>query len=141
MSVAKKLKIEESVGTAIIDIVLRAQASLSEAERAYYEQIVAYNKAITYLHLSTGTLLEVNNVHLAEGGWDSAAYGDAELRAVSRTHARPNQHLDTLPREFVSPGPAGSVELRTRAATPPKESDELLPPEMPEFLPPISDDE
>ncbi|MFO1001148.1 MAG: TolC family protein, partial [Planctomycetaceae bacterium] len=63
------LKVEEENGIAILDLVLRAQSSMAEAERAYYEQLVAYNKAITYLNLATGTLLEVNNVHLAEGSW------------------------------------------------------------------------
>lgn len=112
------LQAEQDVGTTTLDLVLRAQASLAEAERAYYEQIVTYNKSITYLHLATGSLLEVNNVHLAEGAWTSAAYGDAELRAVGRTHAKDNPKLSTQPQEFASPSPMGSVETRTRTEAP-----------------------
>jgi hypothetical protein len=96
---------------ATLDLVLRAQASAAQAENAYYQQVVAYNKAITALHLATGQLLTVNNIYLAEGRWCQDAYSDAELRAVERTHARDNEHLETAPHEFVSPGPPGTVEL------------------------------
>ena len=106
------LKVEEENGIAILDLVLRAQSSMAEAERAYYEQLVAYNKAITYLNLATGTLLEVNNVHLAEGSWTGEAYEDAKLRADERTHAKDAPNLETKPREFASPAPTTSVERR-----------------------------
>lgn len=131
------LQAEQDVGTTTLDLVLRAQASLSEAERAYYQQIVAYNKAITYLHLSTGSLLEVNNVHLAEGSWDGEAYGDAHLRAVQRTQGKDNPRLDTKPGEFVSPGPAGTVEVRSPNHDRPIEpEEEPAPAEIPE-VPPV----
>jgi outer membrane protein TolC len=96
---------------ATLDLVLRAQASAAQAENAYFQQVVAYNKAITALHLATGQLLTVNNIYLAEGRWCEEAYCDAELRAVERTQARDNEHLETAPHEFVSPGPPGTVEL------------------------------
>ena len=95
-----------------LDLALRAQESAARAEGSYYQRIIDYNKAITNLHLATGRLLEFNNVHLAEGRWCEEAYSDATLRAVERTHAKDNSHLDSAPREFVSPGPAGSVELQ-----------------------------
>ena len=106
------LKVEVENGIAILDLVLRAQSSMAEAERAYYEQLINYNKAITYLNLSTGVLLEVNNVHLAEGSWTGEAYEDAKLRADARTHAKDAPNLETLPREFASPSPTASVERR-----------------------------
>lgn len=106
------LKVEVESGTAIVDVVVRAQSSMADAEKAYYEQLVAYNKAITYLNLSTGTLLEVNNVHLAEGSWSGEAYEDAKLRADARTHAKDAPNLETMPREFASPAPTTSVERR-----------------------------
>lgn len=130
------LQAEQDVGTTTLDLVLRAQASLSEAERAYYQQLVAYNKAITYLHLATGSLLEVNNVHLAEGAWAGEAYGDAHLRAVQRTQGKDNSRLDTKPQEFVSPGPAGTVEVRSpNYARPLEPADEPLPAAVPEVPP------
>jgi outer membrane protein TolC len=126
------LQAEKDVGTLTLDLVLRAQASMAEAERAYYEQLVIYNKSITYLHLATGSLLEVNNVHLAEGPWATEAYADAEMRAVQRTHAKDNPKLDTLPREFVSHGPAGGVELQSpRYSTPVHEVSESESAEQP----------
>lgn len=111
------LKVEVDSGTAIVDVVVRAQSSMADAERAYYEQLVAYNKAITYLNLATGTLLEVNNVHLAEGSWTGEAYEDARLRADARTHAKDAPHLETMPREFASPSPTTSVERRVSKPT------------------------
>jgi outer membrane protein TolC len=111
------LKVEVESGTAILDVVVRAQSSMADAEKAFYEQLVAYNKAITYLNLSTGTLLEVNNVHLAEGAWTGEAYEDAKLRADARTHAKDAPNLETLPREFASPSPTTSVERRVSQPT------------------------
>ena len=111
------LKVEVDSGTAIVDVVVRAQSSMADAERAYYEQLVAYNKAITYLNLATGTLLEVNNVHLAEGSWTGEAYEDARLRADARTHAKDAPNLETMPREFASPSPTTSVERRVSKPT------------------------
>ena len=123
------LDAEREVGTLTLDLVLRAQASAAQAEAEYYRQIVAYNKAITTLHLATGRLLEFNNVHLAEGRWCEEAYSDATLRAVERTHAKDNPHLDSAPSEFVSPGPAGSVELQNPQFGTPEEvvNDEETP--------------
>jgi len=129
------LQAEKDVGTLTLDLVLRAQASLADAERAYYEQLIAYNKAITALHLSTGELLEVNNVQLAEGPWTGEAYGDAHLRALQRTHGKDNPHLETMPREFVSTGPAGGVELQSPTYGVPSEPEDMEPEEIPE--PPV----
>ena len=106
------LKAKLDVGTTTLDLVLRAEASVAEAERAYYQQLISYNKAINNLNLATGTILQVNNVHLAEGGWDNEALFDATVRAHARTHAIDNPNLETAPGEFVSPAPAGSVERR-----------------------------
>ncbi len=107
------LQAEREVGTLTLDLVLRAQASVAAAESAYYQQIVNYSKAITSLHLAKGTLLNHNGIMLAEGQWEPEAYCDALLRAHARTHAKDAPHLCTEPAEFVSPGPAGTVDLRS----------------------------
>lgn len=109
----KLLQAERDVGTLTLDLVLRAQTSLADAESAYYQQMVAYNKAITSLHLAKGTLLDNNGVVLAEGPWCPEAYCDASVRAHARTHAKDAPKLRTAPCEFVSPGPAGTVNLNT----------------------------
>ena len=100
-------------GTATADLELRAQESFANSENSYYQQIVAYNKAITSLNLATGRLLEFNNIYLQEGKWCPAAYDDAILRAQERTHAVDNPHLETEPTEFASPHPVGQIELLT----------------------------
>jgi outer membrane protein TolC len=107
----QKLQDKVSVGTMTVDLVLRAQSSLADAENAYYQQLVAYNKAIAALHLAKGTSLDNYGVYLAEGEWCPAAYCDAMLRADARTHAKDAPKRVTEPAEFVSPGPAGSVDL------------------------------
>ena len=104
---------ETRVDVESVDLVLRAQESVSVAENSYYQQIVAYNKAITSLNLATGRLLEFNNIYLQEGKWCPGAYDDAMLRAQERTHAVDNPHLRTEPAEFVSRHPVGGVELVT----------------------------
>ncbi|MFO0974810.1 MAG: TolC family protein [Planctomycetaceae bacterium] len=126
------LKAKLEIGTTTLDLVLRAEASVAEAERAYYQQLIAYNKAINNLHLATGTILQVNNVHLAEGGWDSEAMLDATVRAHARTHAIDNPNLETAPHEFVSPAPAGSVERRVPVR---KATDTTEVPAVPEAPP------
>ncbi|MEZ6059103.1 MAG: TolC family protein [Planctomycetaceae bacterium] len=110
------LETEREVGTSTLDLVLRAQASVAAAESSYYQQLVNYNKAIVSLNLAKGTLLEQNGIYLSEGQWDAEAYCDAQMRAAERTHAKPNPHLQTHPPEFVSPGPAGTIELRPSTA-------------------------
>lgn len=107
------LEAKRDVGTLTLDLVLRAQASVAAAEGAYYQQVVAYNKAITSLNLATGRLLEFNNIYLQEGKWVPEAYEDARMRAQERTHATDNPHLEAQPREFVSSHPVGYVELET----------------------------
>ncbi|MEJ7590094.1 MAG: TolC family protein [Planctomycetaceae bacterium] len=120
---------EKEIGVAIVDLELRAQASLATAEGAYYQQVVAYNKAITSLNLATGRLLEFNNIYLQEGKWCPEAYDDAMLRAQERTHAVDNPHLGTAPTEFASRHPVGYVELVT------PEFDQIEELEMPESPP------
>ncbi|MDR0870016.1 MAG: TolC family protein [Planctomycetaceae bacterium] len=72
------------VGTTTLDQLLDAQKRQAEAETAYYRSIVDYNLAITTLHYRKGSLLEYNNVALAEGMWPAKAYFDAKRRARER---------------------------------------------------------
>lgn len=150
------LEAEREVGTLTLDLVLRAQSSLAAAESAYYQQMVAYNKAITSLHLAKGTLLDNDGVMLAEGSWCPEAYADAAVRAHARTHAKDAPGLRTAPCEFVSPGPAGTVNLNMQSQpvaqewidveaeeaesqqtpqTPPHLAEPVLPPAESELVP------
>ena len=108
----EKLNYKKQVGTGTLDLVLRAQASVAAAESAYYQQVVNYNKALVNLNLATGSLLEYNGIYLAEGSWTQDAHADALIHAAERTHASLNPHLHSEPAEFISAGPAGTIERR-----------------------------
>lgn len=127
------LETEREIGTTTLDLVLRAQSSLAAAESSYYQQLVNYNKALTSLHFSTGSLLSQNGVSLAEGPWCPEAKCDALLRAHSRTHAKDAPYLCTQPAEFSSEGPTGAVNLQESYENHPPNSYET---EIPSVLPP-----
>jgi len=95
---------EVRAGTKTLDLLLRAQASLADAEVAYYRSLVGYNKAITELQFSTGMLLDHNNVQLAEGDWSPEAYRQALRSAWARTHAIDAPMMKTEPEDFVGGG-------------------------------------
>jgi len=67
-----------------LDQILDAQRRLAEAESTYFNSIVNYNLAITKLHYLKGSLLEYNNIALAEGPWPSKARFDAVRQARKR---------------------------------------------------------
>jgi outer membrane protein TolC len=87
---------EFDAGTKTLDLLLQAQTRLAQAETAYFTSVVNYNKAITDLHFRKGTLLENNNVHLAEGMWTPEAYKDALRKAWARTYAIPASDQDPV---------------------------------------------
>lgn len=119
------LEAERDVGTLTLDLVLRAQAGLANAESSYYQQLVRYAKALTNLQFATGKLLPHNGVGLAEGPWCPEAYSDAALKAYAETHAKDAPHLASQPCEFASDGPTGTVELA------PVFSSDVVPPGVP----------
>jgi outer membrane protein TolC len=94
-----------------LDLVLRAQSSEADAERAYYNSLVEYNKAIASYHFATGQLLAYNNVHLSEGEWNPAAYEESMERAWARSHGIPNKLLHEEPAVFALPGYTPKVDL------------------------------
>jgi hypothetical protein len=71
-------------GTITLDLVLQAQQRRSDAEAAYYRSLVDYNRAIAQVHFVKGSLLEYDNVFLAEGPWPGKAYFDAHRLARAR---------------------------------------------------------
>lgn len=90
--------------TAYLDLLLRSQISLAQAEVAYWQSIVAYNQAIADIHLREGTLLERSGVMLAEGSWSPAAYEQALAEAWRRSRAIHNPLLETEPEDFALDG-------------------------------------
>lgn len=71
-------------GLATLDLVLDAQRRRAQAQLEYYRNLINYNKAIVEVHFRKGTLLDYDNVMLAEGPWPSKAYWDAEGQARRR---------------------------------------------------------
>ncbi|MCL2005108.1 MAG: TolC family protein [Planctomycetaceae bacterium] len=85
------------VGTTTLDLLLQEQRRQAEAETGYYNSVIEYNLAIMMLHYRKGSLLEYNNICLAEGEWPAKAYFDAKRRAREREAGRYFNYGFTLP--------------------------------------------
>jgi hypothetical protein len=71
----------------ILNQVLDAQRRLADAESQFFRAVVDYNLGIINVHYTKSSLLEYNNVYLAEGPWPGKAYFDARRRARERDGA------------------------------------------------------
>lgn len=92
-----------------LDLLLQAQNRLTIAEIAFYRSLVEYTKAQAELQMRQGTLLEFNNIHLAEREWVPEAKVDAARRTWARRHACAALDLDCVhdePEAFSSPLPS-----------------------------------
>ena len=87
-------------GTITVDQVLDAQRRLAEAETELFDNIINYNLSITELHRRKGSLLEYNNVYLAEGPWPNKAYSDAWELARKRDASQYLNYGYTRPQVF-----------------------------------------
>jgi len=101
-------------GTTTLDQVLDAQRRRAEAEVEYYSSLVDYNVAVIEVHFRKGSLLEYNEIYLAEGPWPAKAYFDARRRAIQRDASHLINYGFTQPR-LVSRGP---YEQHAGAAVP-----------------------
>lgn len=99
-------------GTTTIDQVLDAQRRKAEAESEYYRTLVDYTLAVTQVHLRKGSLLEYNDIYLAEGPWPAKAYFDARRRARHADASRFINYGFTQPR-IVSQGPISQKGMDT----------------------------
>ena len=61
-----------------LDMVLEAQRRTSEADTRYFATLAEYALAIKNVHFEKGSLLDHDEVYLAEGPWPGKAYEDAE---------------------------------------------------------------
>ncbi|MBL9124839.1 MAG: TolC family protein [Planctomycetaceae bacterium] len=121
-------------GSATLDLLLDAQRRLADAESSYYRNLVNYNLSIRDVHLRKGSLLEYNNVYLAEGPWPGKAYFDARKRARERDAGLYINYGYTNPRvmsrgkfqqfihdNFMQPGIDGTPAQGTPTEAPPEE--------------------
>ena len=125
----------------LLDVYLRAQDRRAQAQQAYYQSLIEYNKAITNLYYRKGTLLAYNNIQLAEGGWSTEAYLDAERLGGRRAHGH-DMDVEAEPPVFVSPVPPGQVDFTTFPAESagPQPTVPNQPPGSAEYNPPATDD-
>ncbi len=91
------------------DLLLRAIIRKGEAQTAYHQNLVEYNKAITTFQMRKGALLRHNGIALAEGGWDPWAYEDANFNSNARLHSKPKNRMIQEPEAFSGPAPFGGV--------------------------------
>ncbi|QDU43823.1 outer membrane channel protein [Symmachiella dynata] len=111
---------EYKVGTKTLDLLLQAQTRLARAQIEYYSAIIEYTKSITNIQFRKGTLLEYNNIHLAEGAWSPEAYEEALRRAWARSYAFESDLMHTEPAPFVNDGRVmGPVEFTSEAVNMP----------------------
>jgi len=96
-------------GRSTLDLVLRAQISLAQAEVAYYSSLIGYNRALNDLRFRKGTLLIDNSIFLSESLWTEDAYDDALRRAWARSFAFSSPNLEAAPEEFV----LGSIDAES----------------------------
>ncbi len=86
------------------DSVLRAHDQFVQTKLAFVQAIVDYNIAVMDLHYRSGTLLGLNNVHLAEGPWTPEARVDAVEKAARRALTIPTATmLRAEPAPFAQP--------------------------------------
>ncbi len=91
-------------GKGTVDLVLDGQRRRASAQADFYRAIVEYNKAIAQVHFRKGSLLEYNNITLAEGPWPKKAYWDALGQARERDASYYLDYGATRPR-VISQGP------------------------------------
>lgn len=70
--------------TITLDQLLEAQRRRAEAQTSYFRTLLDYQRAIIMVHYRKGSLLEYNNVYLAEGPWPEKAKFDAHRLARQR---------------------------------------------------------
>ncbi len=100
---ALRAKLESGEQVNFLDF-REAIGSEANAETEYYRALINYNKEIPDVHFRKGSLLEYNNVCLAEGPWPGKAYCDAQRHANARAHGVPLNYGITRPDAF-SRGP------------------------------------
>ncbi len=125
--------------TVTLDLLLDAQRRRADAETAYYQSLVDYNRAISLVHDRKGSLLEYDGVFLAEGPWPAKAYFDALREARKRDASTAINYGFTRPRvisrgthpqyqdphgypvETLEPTEAGAEPVAAPEASPPPE--------------------
>ncbi|HVU87984.1 MAG TPA: TolC family protein [Pirellulales bacterium] len=129
----KAVRAAYETDTVTLDLLLDAQRRLAVATSDYFRSLVDYNLAIRTVHYRKGSLLEYNNVFLAEGPWPGKAYFDARKRARERDAGLQINYGFIQPNVF-SRGPI-SQKMGTADMTTGNGVDQPPPRPIPETLP------
>jgi hypothetical protein len=92
-----------------LDLVLEAQRRYAAAEIAYFRTRVEYVLALKNIDFAKGSLLEKNQVHLAEGPWSIAAHHDAAQRTPWHSRTLERLHRRHADSPVVSVGEYGQL--------------------------------
>jgi hypothetical protein len=109
-----------------LDFVLEAQRRLAEADTRHYRALVEYAIAVRNVHFEKGSLLDYNDIRLAEGAWPGKAYQDAAKRDALRMRAGPLNYILRRPWP-VSAGPVGDSPVSASRSLQPQQSDSAQP--------------
>ncbi len=90
--------------TVTLDQLLEAQRLQADAQTSYFRTLLDYQRAIIMVHYRKGSLLDYNNVYLAEGPWPAKAKFDAHRLARQRDASLYINYGFTRP-SVISQGP------------------------------------
>jgi outer membrane protein TolC len=90
--------------TVDVNVLLDALTRRADAQALFYRSLVNYTIAVSEIHFHKGSLLEHDNVLLAEGPWPAKAYCDAQQLARQRSAGHYLDYGFTRPR-VISRGP------------------------------------
>jgi len=79
-------------GRAPLDQLLNAQRRMAEADSGYHRARVEFMLAVKNVHFEKGSLLDHNEIFLAEGPWPMKAYYDAAK--LERRRGKPHNRLN-----------------------------------------------
>lgn len=96
---------DENEKTRLLDLLLDAQRRLADAESQYYRSRIEYTLAVKGVHRQKGSLLDYNEIFLAEGPWPGQAYRDACRRDQLRSEPRCLSDYRLARAPIVSSGP------------------------------------
>ncbi len=112
-----------------IDQFYQAQNRVTIADIAFFRSLVEYNKSLAELQMRQGTLLEYNNIQLAEAQWVPEAKVDATRRAWARSFAFDVPAFDPVHQEPEPMVPnRGSSPVGNEPLGPFEPAEELPPP-------------
>ncbi len=127
-----------------LDLELQAQRRVADSDTRFYLALSDYALAVKNIHVEKGSLLDFNEVFLAEGPWPGKAYDDAALRDSFRAPPGPLNYVlkqgptisaGHVPQQMHMPGMPPEGGFAPPAAVPPAEA--IPPGANPEPLNPV----